>query len=114
MGRTTPDEEKAAIEAYVASLRQKGLFGILFRFGAQGVWEANRYFVSCSGNPICRLTYTGKPGKEWECALYWPSRDYYGADPTGLVFPARGDVHAAMRAIKTALYAHAYPTVESA
>lgn len=113
MGRVPPADEKAAIEAYVASLRVKRLFFRLLGIGAEGLWKANRYFVSCGGNPICRLTYTGKPGKEWACDLYWPSRDYYGADPTGLVFPARGDVRVAMRAIKTALYAHEYPTVET-
>lgn len=113
MGRSPPAQDKAVLEAYVASLRLKGILGFLFKLGAEGRWDNHRYYVSCANHPVCRLTYTRKPGTEWTVDLYWPSRDTYGKDPTGLVFPAWGDVHAATRAIKTAIAVHEIPIVET-
>lgn len=111
MDRAPPADEKAAIEAYVASLRVTGFVGKLFKFGAEGYWRGHRYYVSCADNPICRVTYTGQPDKPWECAIYRPSQGRYGSD--GMFFPRRGDVNSAKRAIKMALGAHEFPTVET-
>jgi hypothetical protein len=111
LARPPPQDDKAALEAHVAALRVRAFLGLFGHARVRGDWEDHRYFVSCRGHPICRLTYTGRPGKEWECAIYRPSRDQYGTD--GFLFPIRGNVERAQKGIDMALDAHSFPIVRS-
>lgn len=106
MAKKPPPDQKAELDKLFATIRIRKWF---WSVPPQGQWHKNYFWVGVSDYVVCRLSWRGEKGSEWNFYIYLTSDDRFSNDE--FPFPPKGTTQEMVGAIKMALSAYGYSVV---
>jgi hypothetical protein len=106
MAKKPPPDQRAELDRLFATIR----IGYWFRsVPPQGQWHKKYFWVGVDDYVVCRISWRGEKGSEWNFHIYITSEDRFSNDE--FPFPPKGTTVEMLSAIKMALSAYGYTVV---